>query len=49
MIKQNEDDKWFRFDNDKNWRITTDDVFKGTDDDSDTLKGMTRDGTTLVH
>ncbi|KAF6007681.1 hypothetical protein HII13_004352 [Brettanomyces bruxellensis] len=46
MIKPNEEDKWFRFDDDKVWRVTPDEVFEGSfgaDEDPDTLKGMTRD------
>ncbi len=46
MIKPNEENKWFRFDDDKVWRVTPDEVFEdsfGADEDADTMKNMTRD------
>lgn len=46
LIKPNNEDKWFRFDDDKVWRATESDVFEdsfGADQDTEKLKKMTRD------
>ncbi|QPG75978.1 hypothetical protein FOA43_003364 [Brettanomyces nanus] len=46
MIKPGEDDKWFRFDDDKVWRVTPNEVFEGNfgaDQSPEELRRMTRD------